>query len=98
TTAFRELVDFFRHVDPQHEREAEWFTRLGYIDIQHLADRVEAQVLMGCGLMDAVVPPSTQFAVYNKITSKKDVAVYPDFKHEHLPGFYDRGFEFLLGM
>ncbi|MEM1027863.1 MAG: acetylxylan esterase [Planctomycetota bacterium] len=98
TTAFKELVQFFRMTDPTHERKAEWFTRLGYIDVQHLADRIEADVLMGVGLMDAVVPPSTQFAAYNKITSPKDVVVYPDFKHERLPGFFDRGFEFLGGV
>ena len=54
--------------DPLHEREEEIFTRLGYIDVQHLAPRISGEVLMGVGLMDTICPPSTQFAAYNKIT------------------------------
>ena len=50
---------------------------------------------MFTGLMDTVCPPSTQFAAFNKITAKKDVAIYPDYAHESLPGMIDRVFEFL---
>lgn len=50
--AYAELTDFFRWYDPRHEREAEIFTRLGYIDCQHLASRISAEVLMASGLMD----------------------------------------------
>ena len=45
--------------------------------------------------MDTVCPPSTQFAAYNKITSEKSLAVYPDYGHENLPGHSDRIFQFL---
>lgn len=93
--AYAELTDFFRRHDPTHENQAEWFRRLGYIDVQHLADRIRGEVLMCCGLMDDICPPSSQFAAYNKITAKKDVAIYPDFTHEHYPGFPDRAFTFL---
>lgn len=93
--AYAELKAFFRHFDPTHEKEQEIFTKLGYIDIQHLAKRIKAKVLMGTGLMDTVCPPSTQFAAYNKITAPKEVVIYPDFGHEHLPGFADRVFEFM---
>jgi cephalosporin-C deacetylase len=48
--------------------------------------------------MDAVCPPSTQFAAYNKITSKKDLVIYPDFAHESLPGEAERTFNFMLGL
>ena len=93
--AYEELKTYFRKFDPRHEREREIFTKLGYIDIQHLAKRIRAEVLMGTGLMDAICPPSTQFAAYNKITSKKEVRIYPDFGHENLPGFADETFQFL---
>lgn len=93
--AYEELKMYFRLFDPRHEREQEIFTKLGYIDCQHLAPRIRAQVLMGVGLMDTVCPPSTQFAAYNKITSPKEMALYPDFTHEGLPGFYDQAFEFM---
>ncbi|MCJ7472287.1 MAG: acetylxylan esterase, partial [Actinobacteria bacterium] len=81
--------------DPLHLREEEIFTKLGYIDIQHLAKRIKGEVLMGVGLMDTVCPPSTQFAVYNKIQAKKEMLIYPDYVHEHIPGFQDKVFEFL---
>jgi cephalosporin-C deacetylase len=93
--AYEELSTFFRHFDPRHERAAEWFRRLGYIDCQHLAVRIRAQVLMPLGLMDTICPPSSQFAAYNKITAPKDLLIYPDFGHEGLPGATDRVFDFL---
>jgi cephalosporin-C deacetylase len=96
--AYEEIRTYFRRYDPLHEREHEIFTKLGYIDIQHLAPRVRADILMGCGLMDKICPPSSQFATYNKITSKKEIVIYPDFEHEELPGFADRTFEFLSGL
>jgi len=93
--AYEELRQFFRRFDPRHERAAETFTTLGYIDVQHLAARIQARVLMATGLMDRVCPPSTQFAAYNKITSPKDMVIYPDFAHETLPNIADRVFSFL---
>ncbi len=96
--AYEELRLFFRAFDPRHEREKEIFTKLGYIDAQHLAPRIQAEVLMFTGLMDAICPPSSQFAAYNKITAKKDLVIYPDFAHEALPGQIDRTFNFMRGM
>lgn len=94
--AYDELAYFFRMFDPRHEREDEIFTKLGYIDCQHLAPRIKAEVLMYTGLMDPICPPSTQFAAYNKITSKKNVIFYPDYAHEGLPGEPDNTFNFMM--
>jgi len=96
--AYAELKDYFRRFDPLHRREEEVFTQLGYVDCQHLAPRIRAEVLLAVGLMDQVCPPSTQFAAYNKITSPKSLAVYPDFGHEGLPGHADTVFQFLGGL
>jgi cephalosporin-C deacetylase len=96
--AYEELKTFFRLFDPRHEREEEIFTRLGYIDNQHLAHRIRAEVLMVVGLMDTICPPSTQFAAYNKITSPKEMLIYPDYGHEGLPGSSDSIFEFMAGL
>lgn len=93
--AYEELHSYFRKFDPLHQREDEIFEKLGYIDIQHLAPRIQAEVLMGVGLMDTICPPSTQFAAYNKIQSPKSLALYPDFGHEDLPGLSDRIFQFM---
>lgn len=96
--AYSELRTFFRYFDPEHHAEDEIFTRLGYIDIKNLAPRIKARVLMGLTLMDNICPPSTQFAVYNAITSPKDAVIYPDYGHENLPGFSDRAYNFLSEM
>lgn len=96
--AYEELSTYFRQFDPLHQREKEIFTKLGYIDCQHLAPRIKAEVLMHIGLMDPICPPSTQFAAYNKIPSKKDTVIYPDYGHEGLPGETDLTFNFMLGL
>jgi cephalosporin-C deacetylase len=92
--AYAELKEYFRRFDPRHAREDEIFETLGYVDIQFLAPRIRAEVLWGIGLMDTVCPPSSQFAAYNKITSPKTMAIYPDFGHEALPGHPDQIFQF----
>jgi cephalosporin-C deacetylase len=96
--AYQELRTWFRHFDPRHEREQAVFEQLGYIDLQHLSKRIRGEVLMATGLMDTICPPSSQFAMYNRIQSKKDVVIYPDFGHEGLPGFDDITFGFLQKM
>lgn len=94
--AYEEISRYFRQMDPRHERREEFFTRLGYIDIQHLAPRIRAEVMLGIGLSDTICPPSTQFAAYNKISSKKSYVAYPDFGHEGLPGHSDLSYQFLM--
>jgi cephalosporin-C deacetylase len=96
--AYEELRNWFRRFDPRHERETEIFTRLGYVDCQHLAPRIRGEVLMAVGLMDDICPPSSQFAAYNKITAPKEMALFPDFAHEHYPGFMDQAFQFMAGL
>jgi cephalosporin-C deacetylase len=96
--AYIELRQYFRRFDPLHERKEAVFEKLGYVDVQHLAPRIQAQVLMVVGLMDTICPPSTQFAAYNKIASQKSMVIYPDYGHEHLPGCADKIFQFILGL
>lgn len=93
--AYEGLRYYFRNFDPNHEREDEIFERLGYIDIQNIAKRMKAELLMFTGLMDTTCPPSTQFAMYNKVTSKKNVVIYPEFGHEGLKGSGDKIFAFM---
>lgn len=96
--AYQELRDYFRRYDPLHAHEKEIFTLLGYIDNQHIAHRIQAKTLMFTGLMDNICPPSSQFATYNKITSEKDVVIYPDFGHEYLPFAAEKAMQFMLEM
>jgi cephalosporin-C deacetylase len=86
---YDEITEYFRKRDPLHQREDEIFTRLGYVDVQHLAPRVQARTVLTVSLNDRVCPPSTQFAAYNKLTCEKSYRLYPDFEHEKLPGTDD---------
>lgn len=96
--AYVELKQYFRRFDPRHEREQEIFTKLGYIDVQYLTERIRGKVMLVTGLMDTICPPSTQFAAYNKITSPKEVMLYPDFGHESLPELEDLAYRFMMDM
>jgi len=96
--AYAELQEYFRLFDPQHKQEDKIFETLGYIDIQNLAPRIQAEVLWGIGLMDTICPPSSQFAAYNKLGCPKSMRIFPDFSHENLPGFPDLSFQFILGL
>ncbi|MDO7906803.1 alpha/beta fold hydrolase [Paenibacillus sp. JX-17] len=90
TSAYEELHYYFRFFDPNHRREDTVFKRLGYIDIQNLADRIQGKILFVTGLTDTVCPPSTQFAVYNKIQADKELLIYHEYGHEYLPYLSDR--------
>ena len=94
-SAYDGIKYYFRYFDPMHEREDEIFEKLGYIDIQNLAPRIRAKVMMGTGLMDTICPPSTQFAMYNKLTCEKSVVIYPDYGHEGISVHSDKTFEFI---
>lgn len=95
--AYKEIRDYFRMFDPKHRREDKIFTKLGYIDVQNLVNRIQGDVLFVTGLMDTVCPPSTQFAAYNKIKSNKRMLLYHDYGHEEpLPGVNDEIYSFMM--
>lgn len=96
--AYDGLAFYFRKFDPQHKHEDELFEKLGYIDIQNLAPRIRAHVQFYTGLMDNICPPSTQFAAYNKITSEKELRIYPDYGHEELKGQAEEKFAFFMAL
>lgn len=96
--AYNELNMYFRRFDPRHEREDEIFTKLGYIDVQHLCPRIQADVLLSVGLRDTICPPSTQFAAFNKITAPKSADLYHEYAHEHIPEVFDRIFTFMMAL
>ena len=88
-TAFEELAYWFQFRDPLHTREAAFFDALEYIDIQHLARRVQAEVYWAMGLQDNIVPPETQLATYNKLNTHKELICLPEYGHEYLPKISD---------
>jgi cephalosporin-C deacetylase len=58
---------------------------LSYVDNLNLAERIRCPVLMTVGLQDLVCPPSTIYAVFNRIDSAKELRVYPFGGHETFP-------------
>lgn len=96
--AYEELRTFFRMYDPNHKKEANYFTQLGYIDVSNLANRIKSKTLMGITMLDSVCPPSTQFAVYNNLKCPKEKLIYFDYGHEDLPGMDDKIFNFFMEM
>ena len=93
--AYEGLRYYLRTHDPRHEHVDEFFTKLGYIDLQFLAPRIKAKFFMSTGLIDTTCPPSSQFAMYNKITAEKSIDISPDYGHENLKGDSDRIFIFM---
>lgn len=94
--AYEELFYIFRFHDPLHEREEEYFQKLAYIDVKNFAPMITAEVIMATGLKDDVCPASSHFAVYNNLTCRKQLKIYPDFGHEDfLPGYTDICCQFL---
>jgi len=97
--AYQELSYYLRWYDPRHEHMDEFFDRLGYIDIQNFAPRVKCQFRMFTGFMDSTCPPSTQFAIYNKIASPdKAYKIWYEYGHEWLPDAEELIYSFMMKM
>lgn len=94
--AYEGLRYYSRWFNTMGEKEDEVFEKLGYIDVHNFAHRLKSEVLFGTGLMDNICPPSTQFAVYNNITSKKKHIIFPDYTHEEISAFDDMLIDFFL--
>lgn len=96
--AYEELNYYFRFFDPLHEKEDQVFTKLGYIDVKNLAKYIKSDILFTATLLDNICPPSTQFAIYNRLTSTKKLRVYNDFGHENLPRTNDDIFKYMSSL
>jgi len=74
-----EIAEYLRHHPTRSERV---FRTLSYFDNLNLADRVKCPALVSVGLIDEICPPSTVFAVFNRLQSPKQIAVFPYHGHE----------------
>lgn len=81
---YDELFRYFKFSDPFHETESDFLSVLSYIDVKNFAQLIECPVTMIIGLQDIVCPPSTQFAIYNRITSEKKIKLLPEYGHESM--------------
>lgn len=66
-----------------------------YFDTKNMAKKIKCPVIMGIGLQDNICPPSTSFATYNYIESKKQYSVYKYARHYQPSSHYENRFEFL---
>ena len=67
--------------DQSHRNWQSTLRTLSYFDTMNLADRIRCPTLMSIGLQDQVCPPTTCFAVFNRIPGKKRYRIYPEKKH-----------------
>ena len=74
-----EIADYLRHYPDRGERV---FKTLSYFDNLNLAAQIKCPALLNVGLIDETCPPSTVFAVYNRLTVPKNIAVFPYHAHE----------------
>ncbi|MBB3110206.1 cephalosporin-C deacetylase [Paenibacillus phyllosphaerae] len=55
---------------------------LSYVDTMNMADRITCPVLASVALKDETCPAQMYFATYNRITSEKEIVIYPFNGHE----------------
>lgn len=81
---YAELQAFCR---THRDRVEAVFRTLSYFDGAVLAPKVAAPALFSVALMDAVCPPSTVFAAYNRLAGPREMRVYPYNGHEGGDGY-----------
>lgn len=81
TPPYLEIADFFRMQDSLHGLEDRVYRTLSYFDNLNLARRIRGDVLMSVGLEDVTCTPSSVFAAFNHVKSRKELRVYRDYGH-----------------
>lgn len=79
TSSLAEIASFL-HQFPHHTGTV--MNTIRYFDMMNLADRINIPTMVTAGGKDTVCMPETIFAVYNQLTSEKEIHVYPFMGHE----------------
>lgn len=58
------------------------YETLSYFDTMNMADKITCQIFASVGLADSICPAKCYYASYNRIPSKKQIAVYPFNEHD----------------
>jgi cephalosporin-C deacetylase len=77
--AFSSVTEYLK-LYPQHTEKA--FETLSYFDTMNLASRIKCRVLASVALKDDICPAKLYFATYNRVTSPKEIHIYPFNGHE----------------
>lgn len=83
---YNEITSYLRI---HRDKTDQVFKTLDYFDGVNFAPRIKAWCLFSLGMMDMVCPPSTVFAVYNRITSNKEIKIYEFNEHDGGGPFQD---------
>jgi cephalosporin-C deacetylase len=82
-TDTRPYLEIAQYLAGHRDAVERTFQVLSYFDGVHFAARASAPALFSVGLMDAVCPPSTVFAAYNRWAHPEaEISVYPYNGHE----------------
>ncbi|MFC6323952.1 acetylxylan esterase [Companilactobacillus baiquanensis] len=81
---YNELFRYFKFSDPFHTTEKEILNTLSYIDVKNMAHRIQNPVKLITGLDDNICFPSTQFAMFNRLTCDKEMFTLPEYGHEEM--------------
>jgi cephalosporin-C deacetylase len=77
--AFGAVADYLKRHPEQTDLVMD---NLSYFDTMNMADRIACPVLASVALKDETCPPLMYFATYNRITSDKEIIIYPFNGHE----------------
>lgn len=94
--AYNELNLYSRWFNVDGKNDKKLLEMLSYIDVINFAPKVKADVLFGISKLDKDCPVESQYAIYNKINSKKELHIYKKYKHEDIPHFNNEVLKFLL--
>lgn len=81
---YDELFRYFKFSDPMHLTEDKILDTLSYIDVKNMSHRIKTPVKLFTGLEDQICFPSTQFAMYNRLTCDKQMYLLPEYGHEEM--------------
>ncbi|HEM6116566.1 TPA: acetylxylan esterase [Streptococcus suis] len=80
--AYDELFRYFKFHDPFHKTEEDILNTLSYIDIKNFSHLISCPVKFVTCLDDNVCFPSTQYAIYNRLTTEKEHLLLPEYGHD----------------
>jgi len=81
--------EIVRYLKSHRDHVDRALTTLSYFDVAILGRRATAPALFSIGLMDAICPPSTVYAAYNRYGGPREIREYPYNDHEGGQGFHE---------
>jgi cephalosporin-C deacetylase len=88
TAPYTEITDYIKENNVKNAV----FDTLSYFDAMNFADKIKSQICITAGLQDTICLPSTIFAAYNHMKTKKEIIVYDYNWHEFRDYMNDQTF------